>query len=147
MRHANSGTPSSVIRLEMQQAMQNYAAVFRTEETLKEGCKKMQDINNSFDDLKLNDHGLIWNSDLVEALEIENLMPQAITTVESALNRKESRGAHARDDFPERDDENWMKHTISFCDEKGNVRFDYRDVVLDPKSKEMKAIPPKKRVY
>ncbi len=147
VRYSSGTTGTAEIRLDMQRVMQNHAAVFREEKNLKEGCDKIQKTRESFEDIKIEDKGLVWNSDLVEALELDNLFPQAITTIESALNRKESRGAHARDDFPDRDDKKWMKHTISFCDEKGKVKFDYRDVVLDPKSKEMKAIPPKKRVY
>ena len=97
--------------------------------------------------MAISDRGLIWNSDLIEALELDNLRSQAVVTISSALNRKESRGAHARDDFKDRDDENWMKHTIIWCDDKAQTKFDYREVVLKPLSNEVQAFPPKKRVY
>ena len=131
----------------MQNCMQKHAAVFRTDETLQDGNKKMQEIFKNFEDLVISDRGLIWNSDLIEALELDNLRSQALVTISSALNRKESRGAHARDDFKDRDDENWMKHTIIWCDDKAQTKIDYREVVLKPLSNEVQAFPPKKRVY
>ena len=147
IRFAKGSNPTAKIRSEMQDCMQKHAAVFRTESTLSEGANKMKAIFNSFEDLQVNDRGLIWNSDLVEALELDNLRSQAMVTIASALNRKESRGAHARDDFKERDDDNWLKHTIMWCDEKANTKIDYREVVLKPLTNEVQAFPPKKRVY
>ncbi|MFZ9180421.1 MAG: succinate dehydrogenase flavoprotein subunit [Rickettsiales bacterium] len=147
IRFAKGSNPTAKIRSEMQDCMQKHAAVFRTESTLSEGTNKMKAIFNSFEDLQVNDRGLIWNSDLVEALELDNLRSQAMVTIASALNRKESRGAHARDDFKERDDDNWLKHTIMWCDEKANTKIDYREVVLKPLTNEVQAFPPKKRVY
>ncbi len=147
IRNSDGNIGAAQIRLNMQQAMQKHAAVFRTEENLQEGVTKMKDIFNSFEDVKIKDRGLIWNSDLVEALELDNLRSQAVVTIESALNRKESRGAHAREDFKERNDKDWMKHSISFVDGKGGVKFDYRDVSLKPMTNEVQSFPPKKRVY
>ena len=131
----------------MQNCMQTHAAVFRTQETLENGLEKMRDIFKNFSDLKITDRGLIWNSDLVEALELDNLRSQALITIASALNRQESRGAHARDDFKDRDDENWLKHTIMWCDENANTNIDYREVILKPLTNAVSSFPPKKRVY
>ena len=147
IRHANGSIPTSNIRSNMQDCMQKHAAVFRTDKSLSEGSKKMLDIFNNFNDLKISDRGLVWNSDLIEALELDNLRSQALVTINSALNRKESRGAHAREDFKERDDENWLKHTIMWCDDKGHTKIDYREVVLKTLSNEVQSFPPKKRVY
>ena len=127
--------------------MQKHAAVFRTGDSMQEGVDKMNSIFASFKDLGLSDRSLIWNTDLVEALELENLLLQAQATIQSALNRTESRGGHAREDYPERDDENWMKHTLSWVDSGGNVSFDYRPVHMYTLSDECDVIPPKKRVY
>ncbi len=148
LRHASGGTPTAALRLEMQMAMQEDAAVFRTDETLKSGVDRLAKVVQKRADLSVTDRGLIWNTDLVETLELDNLIAQAVVTVNGALNRTESRGAHAREDFPERDDEQWMKHTLSwFDDATGRVVIDYRPVHMNPMTNDIAAIPPKDRVY
>ncbi|MCI1709656.1 MAG: succinate dehydrogenase flavoprotein subunit [Chiayiivirga sp.] len=146
-RNAKGSTPTADIRLDMQRTMQKDAAVFRTGETLAEGVKKIRAVHASFADVGVSDRSLIWNSDLIETLELQNLLDQAVVTMVSAENRKESRGAHAREDFPKRDDENWMKHTLCGIDTKGNTAIDYRPVHMYTMSDEIKAVPPKARVY
>lgn len=147
IRHSNGSNPTSKMRLEMQKVMQNHAAVFRNEESLKQGVEKIDSIKTSYSNIGISDRGMCWNSDLVEALELDNLLDQAVVTMHSANNRKESRGAHAHEDYPERDDENWMKHTIAWIDNAGKVSIDYRPVHLYTMSKDVEYIPPKKRVY
>ncbi|WP_363800917.1 succinate dehydrogenase flavoprotein subunit [Lysobacter firmicutimachus] len=147
LRNANGGTPTAVIRDKMQRTMQADAAVFRTSQTLAEGVAKMREIHASFADVKVTDRSLVWNSDLIETFELSNLLDQALVTIVSAENRKESRGAHAHEDFPERDDVNWQKHTLCWVDDKGETRIDYRPVHMQPMTGEVASIPPAKRVY
>ena len=123
------------------------AAVFRTGETLAEGVAKVRQIHASFADVRVTDRSLAWNSDLVETFELKNLLDQALATIVCAENRKESRGAHARDDFPDRDDANWHKHSLVWVDDSGNTRIDYRPVHMYTLSKDVDVVPPKKRVY
>lgn len=147
IRNAKGQTSTAELRGRMQKTMQNHAAVFRTEKTLAEGVAKMREVFASFSDLQITDRGLVWNSDLIEALELDNLRSQALVTITGALNRQESRGAHAREDFKDRDDENWMKHTIMWCNNDGQTKNDFREVVLKPLTNDVQAFPPKKRTY
>ncbi len=147
LRHAKGGTPTAKLRLDMQRTMQRDAAVFRTGETLQQGCTNIDKVYAGFGDVQVSDRSLVWNSDLVETLELANLLGQAVATMHSAEQRTESRGAHAREDFPDRDDANWHKHTLSWVDDAGKTRFDYRPVHMYTMSKDVDVVPPKKRVY
>ena len=147
LRNASGSKKASEIRHEMQLSMQRHAAVFRDTETLEAGVKNIMEIAGSMPDISVSDRSLIWNSDLVEALELDNLIGQAIVTLTSADLRKESRGAHAHEDFPDRDDENWMKHTCMWLDNRNKYSVLYRDVHQNPLSNEIEPIPPSARVY
>ena len=147
LRNAAGSEPTARLRERMQRTMQSEASVFRTKETLEQACRDLEEIRRATQDIRLSDHGLVWNTDLVETLEYENLLACAIVTAESALRREESRGAHAREDFPERDDKKWLKHTQATLDAKGRLSFAYRPVHLEPLSGEVPSIPLKARVY
>jgi len=148
LRHACGGTPTAEIRVRMQRVMQANCPVFRNGEDLQEGHKLIHDVYAAKEDLHVSDRSLVWNSDLVETLEFDNLIAQAVVTLDSALNRTESRGGHAREDYPNRDDKNWMKHTLAWQDyATGRVRFDYRPVHTYTLSNDIAYIEPKARVY
>jgi succinate dehydrogenase / fumarate reductase, flavoprotein subunit len=147
LRHAKGSRRTADIRLDMQRIMQSDAAVFRTAETLNDGKRKLGAVFASFGDVQVSDRSLIWNTDLIETLELDNLLGQAVATMHSAENRQESRGAQAREDFPDRDDRNWMKHTLCWVDARGATRFDYRPVHLNTLTDDVETIPPKARTY
>jgi succinate dehydrogenase flavoprotein subunit len=147
LRNANGSRSTAEIRLEMQKVMQGHAAVFRTGESLNKGVELLRGTFSSFGDVAVTDRSLIWNTDLVETMELENLLLNATATIESAANRAESRGAHAREDYPDRDDANWMKHTLSWVDANGKVTFDYRPVHENTLTDEVDYVEPKARVY
>lgn len=146
-RNVKGGTKTSQLRDEMQQTMQNHAAVFRTGDTLREGVVKIDRAFAGKVDLGISDRSMVFNTDLVETLELDNLLGQAVASMHSAVNREESRGAHAREDFPDRHDEKWMKHTTITVDEKGKTQIDYRPVILKTLTSDVEPVPPKARVY
>ena len=146
-RHAKGDTKVAELRDTLQRSMQAHAAVFRSSGSMIEGVDKMRGVWKGMDDMSVSDRSLVWNSDLMEALELQNLMGNAMTTMVGAEARKESRGAQAHDDFPDRDDENWMKHTLAWCGDDGAVKLDYRGVKMQTLTNEVSVFPPKKRVY
>jgi succinate dehydrogenase / fumarate reductase flavoprotein subunit len=147
LRHAKGEVRVADLRAEMQRNMQNNCAVFRTGEVLEEGVQLMQEAWKKRPHVSVTDRTMVWNSDLVEAIELDNLMYQAVVTMNSAANRTESRGGHAREDYPDRDDENWMKHTVTSIDESGKTTFEFRPVHLYTLTNEVQPFPPKARVY
>ena len=147
LRNADGARPTAEIRLEMQKVMQGHAAVFRTGESLNKGVELLRETFASFSEVAVADRSLVWNTDLVETIELENLLLNATATIESAANRPESRGAHAREDYPDRDDANWMKHTLAWVDDSGKVSFDYRPVHENTLTDEVDYVEPKARVY
>ena len=146
-RHASGKCPTAEIRLAMQRTMQTHAIVFRRADVLQEGIDQLRRVIDSLDDVRIADRSLIWNTDLAETLELANLLPQALVTMAGALNRQESRGAHAREDFPERDDLNWLKHSLLWLSGKSDVTIDYRPVHLYTLTEEVEVVPLRKRVY
>ena len=146
-RNAKGSRRTADIRLDMQRVMQSDAAVFRSGETLADGKRKLAEVFASFGDVQVTDRSLVWNTDLIETLELDNLLGQAVATMHSAENRTESRGAQAREDFPNRDDQNWMKHTLCWVDANGNTTFDYRPVHLNTLTDDVESVPPKARTY
>ena len=146
-RYANGSISTAELRLEMQNIMQSNCAVFRTGEVLEEGLQLLENAWGKRSDLRVSDRSLIWNSDLVETLELDNLLYQAKVSMQAAKRRKESRGAHAREDFPDRNDEDWLNHSMAWCDEDGKVLIENRPVNLQPMSNDIKSFPPKVRVY
>jgi succinate dehydrogenase / fumarate reductase flavoprotein subunit len=147
VRHANGRLKTGEIRVAMQRTMQDHCSVFRTARVLEEGLREMTAVTDTLSDLAVADRSLIWNTDLVEALELDNLLGQAAVILHSALYRTESRGAHAREDYPERDDRNWLKHTLAWQEGDGRVRLGHRPVHLHTLSNEVQSFPPKERVY
>jgi succinate dehydrogenase / fumarate reductase flavoprotein subunit len=146
-RNAKGPRRTAEIRLDMQRVMQDHAAVFRTGESLAEGVRKLAVVHQSFADVQVTDRSLVWNTDLIETLELDNLLGQAVATLNSAENRKESRGAHAREDYQERDDREWLKHTLAWVDGQGRVSIDYRPVHLNTLTSDVEPVPPKARTY
>jgi succinate dehydrogenase / fumarate reductase, flavoprotein subunit len=148
IRHSKGSLGTAKIRGQMQEVMQTYAGVFRTEETLQAGFDKMKSVYHLYSEIMISDKSMVWNSDLVEALELDNLRMQSLVTIASALNRKESRGAHAREDYPERDDKNWLKHTMASLDiASGHVALGGKAVQLNTLTDDVQSVPLKKRVY
>ncbi|MBX3726428.1 MAG: succinate dehydrogenase flavoprotein subunit [Xanthomonadales bacterium] len=147
LRSARGSTPTAQIRLDMQRVMQADAAVFRTAQTLAQGVERIGKVHDSFSDVRVSDRSLVWNSDLIETLELQNLLGQAVATMVSAENRTESRGAHAREDFKDRDDGNWLKHTLCWVDARGKPTIDYRPVHMNTLTADVDPVPPKARVY
>jgi succinate dehydrogenase / fumarate reductase flavoprotein subunit len=147
LRQARGKRRTADVRLDLQRTMQRDAAVFRSGESLNDGKRRLAEVFASFAEVSIADRSLIWNTDLIETLELDNLLGQAVATMHSAENRQESRGAHAREDFPSRDDDRWLKHSLCWVDAKGGTRMDYRPVQLHTLTDEVESIPPKARTY
>ena len=146
LRNGNGTNATAELRLKMQKTMQSKCAVFRTDKTLKEGVNEIRKTFDGMESISVKDKSLIFNTDLVETLEFDNLIRQAITTMDSAFHRKESRGAHARNDFPKRDDKNFMQHTLSWCNGK-DTKIEYRPVHNSTLTNDVQYFPPQERIY